>query len=96
VLGVLRLDWADVASIVGVAVTPVVGYVGDLSKEQLRPNPDEVSHCFTIPLKQVRKDVTVPHVHAVLRLWLLAMMLAEPMRYQMYGRATVSYQRVLS
>jgi hypothetical protein len=54
VLGVLRLDWADVASIVGVAVTPVVGYVGDLSKEQLRPNPDEVSHCFTIPLKQVR------------------------------------------
>lgn len=53
VLGILRCDWSEVASIVGVAVTPVVGFAGNLTKEQLRPNPDEVSHCFTIPLRQL-------------------------------------------
>lgn len=53
-VGVLRCDWSEVASIVGVAVTPIVGFMGDLSIEQLQPNPDEVSHCFTIPIKRVR------------------------------------------
>eukprot|EP00611_Tribonema_gayanum_P024858 TRINITY_DN5560_c0_g1_i1.p1 TRINITY_DN5560_c0_g1~~TRINITY_DN5560_c0_g1_i1.p1 ORF type:complete len:374 (-),score=64.84 TRINITY_DN5560_c0_g1_i1:391-1512(-) len=53
VLGVLRCDWSEVASHVGVAVTPVVGFMGDLTKEQLRPNPDEVSHCFTIPVDRL-------------------------------------------
>jgi hypothetical protein len=28
VLGVMRCDWADLASITGVAVTPVVAYMG--------------------------------------------------------------------
>ncbi|CAN0437021.1 unnamed protein product, partial [Scytosiphon promiscuus] len=27
VLGVLRCDWAEVASLIGVAVTPVVGFL---------------------------------------------------------------------
>lgn len=42
VLGVLRCDWAELASLVGVAVTPVVGFLGNLSREQIHPNPDEV------------------------------------------------------
>jgi hypothetical protein len=94
VLGVLRLDWADVASIVGVAVTPVVGYVGDLTKEQLRPNPDEVSHCFTIPLKQVRvypnNDIissmlTVSLLHFKCVWIVLLAMLVELMRQQLHN-----------
>jgi nudix motif 8 len=28
----------------------VVGFLGELSDQQLRPNPDEVSECFTIPI----------------------------------------------
>ncbi|CAN0120398.1 unnamed protein product [Pylaiella littoralis] len=51
VLGVLRCDWAELASLIGVAVTPVVGFLGNLSREQINPNPDEVSHCFTIPIR---------------------------------------------
>lgn len=42
VLGVLRCDWAELASLIGVAVTPVVGFLGNLSREQINPNPDEV------------------------------------------------------
>ncbi|CAM9778543.1 unnamed protein product [Chrysoparadoxa australica] len=53
VLGVLRCDWSEVASLVGVAVTPVVGFVGEINGDNLHANPDEVSHCFTIPLKTV-------------------------------------------
>lgn len=41
-LGVLRCDWSEVASLVGVAVTPVVGFLGNLSREQINPNPNEV------------------------------------------------------
>lgn len=41
-LGVLRCDWAELASLIGVAVTPVVGFLGNLSREQINPNPDEV------------------------------------------------------
>ena len=49
VLGVLRLNWGEVQHLVGVAVTPVVCYLGELP-EQLTPNPEEVSEVFTIPL----------------------------------------------
>lgn len=41
-LGVLRCDWSELASLVGVAVTPVVGFLGNLSREQINPNPYEV------------------------------------------------------
>lgn len=41
-LGVLRCDWSEVASLIGVAVTPVVGFLGNLSQEQIHPNPEEV------------------------------------------------------
>lgn len=60
VLGVLRCDWSEVASLIGVAVTPVVGFLGNLSREQIHPNPDEVREvllfddtprpCLTLPL----------------------------------------------
>lgn len=53
VLGILRCNWTEVASITGVAVTPVVGFIGELSNLQLKPNPDEVQEYFTVPLKDL-------------------------------------------
>lgn len=50
VLGVLRCNWGEVHHLVGVAVTPVVCYIGDLSTVEIRPSPDEVAECFTVPL----------------------------------------------
>jgi len=55
ILGVLRCDWGEVESIVGVAVTPVVGFIDDLSLKKLKPNPDEVSNCFSVPIKSLLK-----------------------------------------
>jgi NUDIX domain len=49
VLGVLRLNWGEVQYLTGVAVTPVVCYLGELPNT-LYPNPNEVSEIFTIPL----------------------------------------------
>ena len=51
VLGVLRCNWGEVHHLVGVAVTPVVCYLGNLDKFQLHPNPDECAECFTVPLE---------------------------------------------
>ena len=51
VLGVLRCNWGEVHHLVGVAVTPVVCYLGHLDKFQLHPNPDECAECFTVPLE---------------------------------------------
>ena len=51
VLGVLRCNWGEVHHMVGVAVTPVVAYLSqDFTEVDLKPNPDEVSEVFTIPL----------------------------------------------
>jgi len=50
VLGVLRCNWGEVHHLVGVAVTPVVCFVGEIGDLNLRPNPDEVSEVFTVPL----------------------------------------------
>jgi 8-oxo-dGTP pyrophosphatase MutT (NUDIX family) len=50
VLGVLRCNWGEVHHLVGVAVTPVVCFIGDITSADLRPNPDEVAECFTVPL----------------------------------------------
>ena len=43
VLGILRCNWAEVATMTGVAVTPVVAFIGDLNNLVLSPNPAEVS-----------------------------------------------------
>jgi len=50
VLGVLRCNWGEVHHLTGVAVTPVVCYIGEVSDLDLRPSPDEVAECFTVPL----------------------------------------------
>lgn len=50
VLGVLRCNWGEVHHLVGVAVTPVVCYIGEIGHLDLNPNPDEVAECFTVPL----------------------------------------------
>lgn len=55
VLGVLRLNWGEVHHLTGVAVTPVVCYLGELP-EQLSPNPDEVSEAFTVPLSDLMEN----------------------------------------
>jgi len=56
VLGVLRCNWGEVAQITGIAVTPVVCYIGDIGdvgnhNVRLRLNPDEVAECFSVPLE---------------------------------------------
>lgn len=63
-LGVLRCDWAEVASLVGVAVTPVVGFLGNLSREQIHPNPDEVRRCFLHVCLRSCASVLTPRVCA--------------------------------
>jgi 8-oxo-dGTP pyrophosphatase MutT (NUDIX family) len=50
VLGVLRCNWGEVHHLVGVAVTPVVCFLGEVDDLRLVPNPDEVSEVFSIPL----------------------------------------------
>jgi nudix motif 8 len=49
-LGVLRCNWGEVHHLVGVAVTPVVCYIGEIGNVDLRPNSDEVAEVFTVPL----------------------------------------------
>eukprot|EP01082_Thalassiosira_pseudonana_P014254 g12982.t1.1.5e17418b g12982 g12982.t1 contig7:606246-607261(+) len=51
VLGVLRCNWGEVHHLVGVAVTPVVCYIGQVGMSQLNPNSDEVAEVFTVPLE---------------------------------------------
>lgn len=67
VLGILRCDWTEVASMTGISVTPVIGFVGDMSNLKLSPNPDEVEQLFTVPIHRivdesnwVRKDLSTP------------------------------------
>lgn len=47
VLGILRCDWAEIRAQVGVGVTPVVGYIGDLRNIKLNINNSEVSSVFS-------------------------------------------------
>jgi len=49
VLGVFRCNWGEVHHLVGVAVTPVVCFLGELP-EVLQPCAREVSEVFTVPL----------------------------------------------
>jgi nudix motif 8 len=52
VLGVFRCNWGEVHHLVGVAVTPVVCFLGELPSN-LKPNPSEVSQVFTLPLESL-------------------------------------------
>lgn len=50
VLGVLRCNWGEVHHLTGVAVTPVVCFIGEIGETNLSPDSGEVSECFTVPL----------------------------------------------
>lgn len=52
VLGVFRCNWGEVHHLVGMAVTPVVCFLGELP-DDLHPNPDEVSQIFTVSLRSL-------------------------------------------
>ena len=56
VLGILRCKWSEVAGMTGVAVTPVVGFIGELTELQLKPDEDEVEQVFSIPLRDLLDD----------------------------------------
>ena len=53
VLGILRCNWSEVASMTGISVTPVVGYIGEIDDIQFKPNLDEVESYFTVPIKDL-------------------------------------------
>ena len=53
VLGVLRCNWGEVHHLTGVAVTPVVCYIGELGHLNLQPSADEVAEVFTVPLSSI-------------------------------------------
>jgi len=54
VCGVLRCDWGTIAKLVGVSVTPVVGWMGDIENYDFsHMNPDEVQAAFTIPIEDL-------------------------------------------
>ncbi|KAI9914802.1 hypothetical protein PsorP6_007257 [Peronosclerospora sorghi] len=53
VLGVLRCDWSSVTSITGIAVTPVLGFIGEMSDHTVAINEAEVDSLFTVPLRDL-------------------------------------------
>ncbi|KAE9048922.1 hypothetical protein PR003_g3871 [Phytophthora rubi] len=65
VLGVLRCDWSSVTSITGIAVTPVVGFIGEMSDQTVAINEQEVESLFTVPLRDLMdQDKWVRHSNA--------------------------------
>ncbi|KAF4127790.1 NUDIX domain-containing protein [Phytophthora infestans] len=65
VLGVLRCDWSSVTSITGIAVTPVVGFIGEMSDRTVAINEDEVESLFTVPVRDLmNQDNWIRHSNA--------------------------------
>ena len=52
ILGIMRCNWSDVASLTGIAVTPVVGFVGNIDGSKLKLNKDEVEEVLIIPVRK--------------------------------------------
>jgi nudix motif 8 len=90
VLGILRCDWSNVTSITGIAVTPVVGFIGEMSQQTVVINEAEVDSLFTVRIKDLlnqdhwirRKNATPvftggPHVIWGLTAYLLDICLHE-------------------
>lgn len=50
VLGILRCNWNEVANMTGIAVTPVVGFIGEINNLKFFPNSDEVEEYFTVSI----------------------------------------------
>jgi len=69
VLGVFRCNWGDVHHLVGVAVTPVVCFLGELPSN-LHPNPDEVAEAFTIPLASLMDKTLWVHKEGIAPIFL--------------------------
>lgn len=42
--------------LIGISVTPVIGFIGEYEDLQLNPNEDEVSDLFTIPIHELLKE----------------------------------------
>ena len=55
VLGIMRCDWSEVASLTGVGVTPVLGYIGELEDIELQPNA-EVDSWFAVSVDTLRDE----------------------------------------
>lgn len=53
VLGILRCNWNAVSHMTGIDVTPVVGFIGELTQITLAPNTDEVGEYFTVPVENL-------------------------------------------
>ncbi|CEG38065.1 nudix hydrolase 3 [Plasmopara halstedii] len=65
VLGVLRCDWSSVTSITGIAVTPVVGFIGEMSDRTVAINEAEVESLFTVSLRDLMdQDNWIHHSNA--------------------------------
>ena len=55
VLGILRCDWGEIQSITGVAVTPIVGFLGNVDLNQLKYDSGEVEQFFAVPFEDIAK-----------------------------------------
>jgi hypothetical protein len=45
------IDSPQVSNLTGVAVTPVIGFIGDIENLDVTPNIDEVGEWFTVPIE---------------------------------------------
>jgi nudix motif 8 len=90
VLGILRCDWSSVTSITGIAVTPVLGFIGEMRDQSVVINENEVEQLFTVSLRDLmdpdnwirRENATPvftggPHVVWGLTAYLLDICLSE-------------------
>ncbi len=96
VLGILRCKWGEVAGLTGVAVTPVIGYIGELSDVQFTPNPDEVDELFTVPVSVLmdgtnwkRRDLATPTFYGAKHtIWGLTAYLLERFVVDVLGKCS--------
>ena len=96
VLGILRCKWSEVAGLTGVAVTPVIGYIGELSDLMLSPNPDEVEELFTVPVADLvkgenwkRRDLSTPTFYGAKHtIWGLTAYLLERFIVDVVGKCS--------
>ena len=96
VLGILRCKWSEVAGLTGVAVTPVIGYIGELNDLRLSPNPDEVDEVFTVPIAELvngdnwkQRDLSTPTFYGAKHtIWGLTAYLLERFIIDVVGKCS--------